>query len=166
MVIMLSLLAFTTGSPVLAQNQPAQYQFVCHVTVRPGADQQYEDYVKKIAEAFDKTESLPSWSTFQVSSGGPGGSYIVVLPFNTWAERDTWGTVPSILTKAFGEEEAAKILRAGSASMASYHMTVSSLQPELSTHPDRSSTVAANYLINRNEVKPDKLPSRIIREGW
>jgi hypothetical protein len=62
-----------------------------------------------------------------------------------------------MLTKAYGEEEAAKIMRAGEAAIASSRTTVSSLQPELSTHLDTFSSVAANYLVSRSEVKPDKV---------
>lgn len=153
---MASLMTAATLSPwgALAQNQPPRYQFVLEVQVKPGANAQHEQYVKKIVEAAKKTPGSPPWLAFQLTSGGPSGLYSYVLQFDKWADRDSWIPPPELLAKAFGAAEAGKIMEAGLAASERSHTSISEFQPNLSSMIDVSPGVAANYLVTRAHVIP------------
>ena len=80
--------------------QPARFHYVLTINTKPEAAQQYEDSVRKIVYAANKTANVQPWVAFQVATGGVGGAYIYVLSFNRWEERDSWLTVQQILSRA------------------------------------------------------------------
>lgn len=90
-----------------------RWQQIIEVNVKPGMEMVYENYVKKIVAAAVKGKGKVSWTTFSVMVGKPGGTYRIVLTFNTWAERDSWGDVGEMLTKAFGQVEAERLMKEG-----------------------------------------------------
>lgn len=143
--------------PAVAQNQPAKYQYILTVQVKPGTAQQYEDYVKKIVEAAKKNGDAQNWAAFNVTVGGPGGQYGFVLPFNTWAEQDSWTSPREMLVKAFGEEEAAKITRSGVAAMESSEATISQFQSDLSSKEAGAGGIKNSYVVSRTTIKPEKV---------
>ena len=108
-------LLFVIVSLAMASTSFAQIRFqqVIEIQVAPVHQPAFEDYILKIKEAADKIESPVGWGMYQIVVGKPSPGYRVSLGFNTWAERDQWGTVPDMLTEAFGEQEAARMLRDG-----------------------------------------------------
>jgi antibiotic biosynthesis monooxygenase (ABM) superfamily enzyme len=141
----------------IAQSQPPRYQFVLEVQVKPGANAQHEEYVKKIVEAAKKTPGSQSWLAFQLTSGGPSGVYSYVLQFDQWADRDSWISPPDLLVKAFGAAEASKIMAAGLAASERSQTSIAEFQPDLSSRVDAPPPgVAANYLVTRAQVIPGK----------
>jgi hypothetical protein len=149
-------IAFALAPAADSSAQPARYQFRYEVPVKPGMSPQYEQYVKKIVEAGKKTQAQP-WIAVQHTTGTPGGTYSFVLPFEKWADRDSWLTPQQMLAKAFGEAEATKIASAGQAAMESFQTSVAELQKDLSGKPGSTSGVAANYLVSVTQVKPDRI---------
>ena len=65
--------------------------------------------------------------------GGNGPTYIIVLPMKTFGELDGWqGFGPAqVLTKAYGEKEAQKILQSMSQTVNTSSSSIIALRPEL-----------------------------------
>ena len=107
--------------------QSAKYHYNVTVTVKQGMSQQYEDFIKKIVEAAEKNGDTQNWYTFQPTVGTTAGQYFIVLPHESWAEKDSWTPPPDMLEKAFGEKEAATIMRLGTVAVAESETTESRL---------------------------------------
>ena len=137
----------------LASSQPLKYLEVVTISVRPGAVPQFEDYVKKIVEAANKVGVADTWTTLQVELGLPGNTYSVTLQFDSWAERDAWTPYPEYLAEAFGDSEAAKIMRTGEATIQSLDTIVLETLPELSVNLE-GAKLNAFYWVRRDLVKP------------
>ena len=107
--------AFVLLSTPLARAQGAapRFQQVVEISVKPGQELVFENYIKKLVAAADKAGAKMTWTTYVVSLGKPGATYRVALSFNSWADRDGWTTIPAMLTKAFGQPEAERLLKEG-----------------------------------------------------
>ncbi len=137
----------------LAVAQPAKYLYNVTVTVKQGMSQQYEDYFKKIVEAAEKNGDAQNWYAVQPTVGTTGGQYVFVLPHENWAEQDSWTSPRDMLVKAFGEKEAATIIRLGTVAIAETETTESTFVEALSTHMDRDDGVRARYLVSTSHVR-------------
>jgi hypothetical protein len=137
-VVALSLMVgMVPGAPGQSQSrEPAEFIQVITITVSPDAVVEYEDFVRKIKAGADKVGAPQRWSTSQVSQGGPGFTYSIVLPFSKWGEIDRWMAVREVLSKAFGPAEGARILKAGLAAIKHNETAVYRLLPGLSTRPE------------------------------
>jgi len=131
----------------------AKFQYVVTQTVKPGMQMQYEEFIQKIVEAADKTGGAQNWYTFQVAAGAPGGQYGIVLPHDNWADKDAWTNPMALLTEAFGEDDAAKIVRSGQLAMATSESVTGVLVPELSTHLDRNDGIKKFYEVSTSRVR-------------
>ena len=65
-------------------------------------------------------------------------------------------TVDAMLRKAFGDDEAAKIQRAGRATMESSGTEIRTYQPDISSGTAPASP-AAHYLVTRTEIVPERI---------
>lgn len=149
-------------SLTLAQSQsaqPAEFIDVITSTIRPGAVSEYEDFVKKIVAGANKIDASVRWSTYQVSLGGPGYTYVVALPFRKWADVDAWPSVSQLLSKAYGEAEGTRIAKAGRASVERSETAVYRLLPELSTRPKVFDPPLAFLQLFVTEVEPAMVPT-------
>jgi len=151
----LASLAAAQGQPA----QPAQFLQVITTTVRPTAVADYEDFAKKIVAGANKTGASQRWTVYGVSRGGPGYTYSVALPFNDWSELDGWTTVAQILSKAYGEAEAARIIKAGNASIERTETAVYRLLGDLSTRPKVFDPPAAFIQLFVTDVVPEMVPT-------
>lgn len=138
--------------------QPSEFIHVITATVRPDAIGEFETLQKRIKAAAEKVGAPQPWTTFSVIMGGPGRTYNIVLPFDKWSEVDGWITVPQMLTKAFGEAEGMKMLRAGIASMERSETAVYRLLPDLSTRPRAFDPPPAYVHLFVTEVEPAMVP--------
>lgn len=120
-----------------AQEQPAAanpWVHLTHVTVNPGSVMEFEDYVKKIQAGRVKL-GLPHESiAYQTLLGGSPFVYHFLTPFAGWGEIDAMPSVPGIATKAYGEVEGGRILKAGRSAIADVRIEVHRLRLDLSTH--------------------------------
>jgi hypothetical protein len=151
----LTSLALTQGQ----SGQPAEFIEVITSTVRPGALSDYEDFVKKVVAGATKIDAAVRWSTYQVSLGGPGYTYTIALPFRKWGEVDTWSSVSQILSKAYGEPEGTRILKAGRASVERSETAVYRLLPDLSTRPRVFDPPTAFLQLFVTDVEPAMVPT-------
>lgn len=122
--------------PVAAQApSPAQYVTVVTIQVKPAAVPDFEDYLKKVQAAGLKIGLKARADTYQVIQGGSPFQYDIVSGFATLEDL---GAVPPVavqLTRAHGETEAGKIMRAGRATIESVEFTTLQYQADLSTKP-------------------------------
>ncbi len=93
----------------------ARYQQVNEVSVKPGQELVFENYIKKLIVAADKAGAKTYWTSYTVSLGKPGGTYRVALNFNSWADRGAWSTIPAMMVKAYGQAEAERLMKEGGA---------------------------------------------------
>jgi hypothetical protein len=145
----------TQGQPT----QPAEFIQVITTTVKSGAVSDYEDFVRKIVAGANKIGAPQRWSTSQVSLGGPGFTYTVVLPFSKWGEVDVWNAVPDILSKAYGEAEKARIMKSGRAAIERTETSVYRLLPDLSTRPKIFNPPPTFVHLFVTEVEPAMVPA-------
>ena len=148
-------LLLLVASVALAQQKPKRFLEAHEFTVKPGAVLAFESYIKKIVEAAGKVGIQQEWATFAQEIGTPGRTYLVALHYDKWAERDAWTQVPEILSKAFGDDEAMKILRTGSSAIESSHSRVYRLLEQYGTKIDSAGTFASRYVVTETHVKRD-----------
>jgi len=156
-------------SLVLAPGVFAQprFQQVIEVQVKPGHEDSYEGYLKKIVDAADKIGSPVSWSTFSVAVGKSGSTYRLALGFDEWAERDKWQGGRGTLVRAFGEQEGAKISRAGRAGVASSTSRIWELLEHGTSNPSSSSQPAKFYDVQIRYVRADMIAEyRGLQRRW
>ena len=91
----------------------ARYQQVYENSVKPGQELVYENYVKKLVAAADKVGAKTYWTSYTVSVGKPGSTYLVALNFNSWADRGAWSTIPTMMVKAYGQQEGERLMKEG-----------------------------------------------------
>jgi hypothetical protein len=91
----------------------ARYQQVYENSVKPGQELVYENYVKKLIAAADKVGAKTYWTSYTVSLGKPGSTYRVALSFNSWADRGAWSTIPTMMVKAYGQQEGERLMKEG-----------------------------------------------------
>jgi len=155
-------LFFGLTSVAAAQGQAAQpdeFLQVITVTVRPTGVADYEDYVKKIVVGATKIGAPQRWTAYGVGPGGPGYTYSVALPFDNWSEVDGWTTIPQILSKAYGEAEAARLIKVARASVERTETAVYRLLPDLSTRPKVFDPPAAFIQLFVTDVVPEMVPN-------
>lgn len=151
-------LVFLLGlTPVVsAQNPPPEFIYYVFNTAKPGAVADYEDYVKKIIAGANKIGAPQQIITFGMMMGGPNYTYFAVVPFNKWGDMDGWPSPTEILIKAYGEIEAAKIVKAGRAAIEKSETGVNRLLPNLSTKPRAFDPATWSFLsYMRTEVEPE-----------
>ncbi len=142
------------ASSVMAQaRMPEKHIQMYEIQLKAGANAQFEAYMKKIIEAANKINAPQGWFTAQTELGANGTSYFIFLGFDKWGERDGWSLVPQMLTKAFGEAEAQKLLKTGGDAMWSYQANVYTLDEERSWNLEAGAP-AKYYQILRGQVKP------------
>ena len=149
--VLLLVLAFAV---TVAAQPPAPLLQVYRINVKSGSQAQFAEYLMKIAEAANKTNAPQGWTTTRGVLGTSGTDYFVFLPSQTWGERDGWSQVPQMLTEAFGEAEAQKILAKGGNASWGSETTLFTLDAERTLHADRS-TEANYYQILLGQVKPE-----------
>jgi hypothetical protein len=138
-----------------AQSQPKQFVQLLTVHAKPEGALDYEAFVKKVTAAAEKIGQNQRVLTFQVTTGGPGYTYMIVSYFDKWAETDDFLSTPEILNKALGELEGGKALRAGRANIESIETAVYRLLPDLSTKPRAYDPPPAYLQVIRTQVRPE-----------
>jgi hypothetical protein len=150
----LGLVCAMASTSALAQAQPKQFVHVLSVQATPSGALDYEAFVKKVMAAADKIGQDQRVVTFQVTSGGPGYTYMIATYFDKWAETESALSAPETLMKALGDVEGARVLRVGRTSIASTESAVYRLLPNLSTKPKAYDPPPAHLQVIRNYVKP------------
>ena len=153
-----ALLSLAVAAAVFAQTQTQAGSFfqITTVTVKASGALDYEEYLKKAAAAREKAAiQTPSRvSVYSVRMGGTGFTYQIVSPFDKWADVDSWMPPQEIMTKAYGELEATKLLKLGRSAVESQRSEVFRSQPQLSTNPNAMTPPFPFASIARVEINP------------
>ncbi len=164
LILLFVVVCLATAPALLAQ---PRFQQVIEVRVEPGQERAYENFVKKVVEAAEKVESPVSWSTFFATVGKPGSTYRIAIGFEKWAERDQWMNLSELLTKAFGEQEAERLLREGRAGIASSMSRIWERLDDGTSNPRTGNQVANFYDVRIRRVKPELLLEyRALQRKW
>ena len=147
-------LVLAVPSVIVAQGQPAQFVQVTSVSVKLGMQGDFEDYVKKIGAALTKINSPQRLVANQLTLGGSPTTYFFSVPFEKWADEDLFDAIPLVLTKAYGDLEGARILKAGRSTVDSIQISVYRLLPNLSTKPRTFDPPMAHSVSVRTEIDP------------
>jgi hypothetical protein len=117
------------SSGVGAQTAPPQKYNVITVEVKPGANAQFEEFVHKLRDAVEKNKGPERWLASQSMSGNP--VYTFTRPFASWAGE--FGQAASDpLVKAYGDQEAARLVGLLAASTANESTAIYVARPDLS----------------------------------
>lgn len=123
------------GAGPTPDNPPALINWL-QVKIKPYGNAAYEEYLKKVAEATEKT--TPQFP-YTVYAPGPGAdnTYGFANPIATWASMDEGGdmSVPERLAAAFGDRQARQLLEQRSAVVDSQSTIMVRPRPDLSYQP-------------------------------
>lgn len=145
-------------APIVAQMPPpANFVAVATIKVRPAGVADFEDYLKKVQAAGLKIGLKVRSDTYQVVQGGSPFQYDVVQGFQTLEELGAVPPVPAQLTRAFGEAEGMKLMRAGRAAIESVEYATLQYQADISTKP-RLPVGSPFFQIVRIEIDPQMGP--------
>jgi hypothetical protein len=128
---------------------------VAKVRVNPAAVAEYEDFIKKVNAGrvkLGRPEQVYAW---QVALGGSPFEYHFVLPFNGWDEIDALPGPAEIVTKAYGEAEAAKLLKIWRGAIAEVTLEAHRLRLDLSTNAKLGGPTPKFVSITRTEHDRD-----------
>ncbi len=114
-----------------------------HFDVKIGHAQEFQNAVRKIHEAIQKTkwpsaDDLANYHWYALADGGDGSHYVIVLPLKSWADMEDPETpFPAMLEKAFGRAEAREIFDALDSSVKHEYYEILRYRPALSYVPAR-----------------------------
>lgn len=124
----------------------ARYQQVYENSVKPGQELVYENYVKKLIAAADKVGAKTYWTSYTVSVGKPGSTYRVALNFNSWADRGAWSTIPTMMVKAYGQQEGERLMKEGGNALERSMVEVWEYMPGSSANQTTPPAPAGNFV--------------------
>ncbi len=153
-LLLIMMLSFFCLYPAMSQDRPSRFLNLYEFHVRPGHTTNWENFVKKVVESADKVNATQRWMTFQAVMGAESGTYYVTIPFEKWGDLDAWTQVPQMLSAAYGEEEAQKILQ-GSGEAASFRLETYALLEDFTTNFDPNRYASNLYRVIRTQVKPE-----------
>jgi hypothetical protein len=152
--VLVVLLIPTVGDAQNSVPQVPRFVQVNSITVKLGMQAEFEDYLKKIIAAANKLNTNQRLITAQVGMGGSPMMYFVTSSFEKWADADGLEAAPSLLVKAYGDLEGAKILKAGRSTLESLEVDVVELIPDASTNPKTFMPPLAHTLVIRTDIDP------------
>ena len=123
-ILVLALVVLFGSIPLSAQDELTEFLWVLEVHATPGKQGQFKNYVRQVIEGAEKIGDQTGTLGYQTLLGGKINRYFFARSFDSWAEMDSWKSVPQILVEAYGQEEAARIQLAGGESIASAETTV------------------------------------------
>ena len=136
--------------------KPAQFLQVATVTLRPAGVTDYEDAMKKINAARDKTPGAQRVLTYAVTLGGPRLTLIQITPFEKFADREKWPNGNDMLTKVYGAAEATRLVKTLRDAVANQRTEVFDYQADQSTNPGMYSETPSAFLhMQRTELAPE-----------
>src|SRR5262249_2811401 len=136
-----------SGAPMFVQTTTT--------VVRPSMVADYEDYVKKIGAAAAKVGGQPRVSVYQAVQGTRNFTYLSAMRLANWAALDNVTNPADLLTKAFGDAEAARIIKTGRAGIETSEVALSRYMTEMSTNFRLPDPIPAFANMIRTQIKPD-----------
>ena len=153
--VVLVVLAWNLVGQGQAQNKPLQFMQVTVTTVRPSAINDYEEFMKKLNAARDKTPGSPVVAIYAVNLGGPAFTFYQFIGWEKWADREKFPNGGQMLTKVYGQQEAARLQKLQRDAIANQRSEVFAYNPNGSLNPKVFDPPAAFINLQRNELVPE-----------
>lgn len=137
-----------------------RYFQVTTYRVKPGRGAEFAAARKMVQAAHEKLNMDEHWAMFQVTSGAPGGTYLLFLPIKSMAEMDTaQETHGNAYEAAMGEENQKKLGDLMNASVESSTSVILRFSPKMSYPPKE--WVVADAFWAPPAARPDaKVPAK------
>ncbi len=148
-------LVWSVVTQAQAQNKPAQFLQLTITTVRPSASNDYEDFVKKLNAARDKTSGSPRVLVYAVNLGGPAFTFYTITEWEKWVDREKFPNGGQMLTKVYGQAEAARLQKLQRDSIVQQRSEVFGYNANASLNPRVIDPPAAFINLQRNELQPE-----------
>lgn len=115
---------------------PPPMSEIMHYQIKPGAEQEFRNAMKKVHEAIGKAGLDWHYGWYELVDGGYHPSFVLAIAMQGWADLGPGDTpFPAMLAKAYGEYEAGEILKAIDGSTKSVRSEVIKFRPDLSYVP-------------------------------
>ena len=154
-VAVLLLLVLSVLAQAQAQNKPAQFVQWTITTVRPSAINDYEEFVKKLNAARDKTPGSPRVLVYAVNLGGPAFTFYQLTEWEKWADREKFPNGGQMLTKVYGQAETARLQKMQRDAIVQQRSEVFAYNANASLNPRVVDPPAAFINLQRNELQPE-----------
>jgi hypothetical protein len=148
-------LVWSIAAQAQAQTKPAQFVQLTVTTVRPSAINDYEDFLKKQNAARDKTPGSPRVVVYAVNLGGPGFTFYAFTGFEKWADREKFPNGGEMMTKVYGQAEAARLQKIQRDAITQQRSEVFAYNANSSLNPKVNDPPAAFMNLQRNELQPE-----------
>jgi hypothetical protein len=106
--------------------------------VKYGKNDDFRSAIARVHEANQKLKVPSYYQWFHLVNGGPGGTYVLVVPHATWASFDDDPAIKPLrdrLTEAFGTQESASVLERLYGSVENTYSEIIQTRPDLSYQP-------------------------------
>src|SRR5205823_6436267 len=153
--VVLVVLAWSLVAQTQAQNKPTQFLQLTITTVKPTAINDYEEFVKKVNAARDKTPGSPAQIVYAVNLGGPAFTFYTVTQWEKWADRDKFPNGGQMLTKVYGQAEAARLQKMQRDAIVQQRSEVFAYDANASLNPKVFDPPAAFINLQRTELQPE-----------
>ena len=153
--VVLVVLAWNLVGQSQAQNKPLQFMQVTVTTVRPSAINDYEEFIKKLNAARDKTPGSPVVAIYAVNLGGPAFTFYQFIGWEKWADREKFPNGGQMLTKVYGQQEAARLQKLQRDAIVNQRSEVFAYNPNGSLNPKVFDPPAAFINFQRTELQPE-----------
>jgi hypothetical protein len=100
--------------------------------VRPGHDADFTDAVKIVREAYEKAKVDLPWAVYQIVSGMPGPTFLVLVPMKSLEEIDAAFARSKTIQEAEGEENGKKLQKLASDGYLNTESNIYAFSPKMS----------------------------------
>jgi len=153
--VVLVVLAWSLVAQTQAQNKPTQFLQLTITTVKPTAINDYEEFVKKLNAARDKTPGSPAVSVYAVNLGGPAFTFYTVTEWEKWADREKFPNGGQMLRKVYGDAEAARLQKLQRDAIVNQRSEVYAYDANASLNPKVADPPPAFINLQRTELVPE-----------
>jgi hypothetical protein len=119
---------------------PSKFSEIITFHVRYGKEPDFRSAIARVYDATVKTKWPVNYIWYELASGGATGTFVLVLPHNTWADFEDKPDVKpfrDMLKEAFGQEEADSIVDRIDGSVQKETSVIIQFHPELSYLPGK-----------------------------
>ena len=146
------------STPVEVVLAKMRYLRVLTIRVRPGHDSDFTDAAKMIRAGYEKANVQLAWATYQIVSGMPTPTFMVLLPMKSLDEIDAGLGNSKKLADAQGEENQKKLAKLSADGYLSVETNIYAFDPKMS-YPAKDFAAADPEFWNPKPASPAKKPA-------
>ena len=126
------------GSPAQTSQAPPKFMTVVHYSVKLGAGDDFQDVIKEVGDAIEKTHwpgGHAAW--YSLINGGEEGQWVLTIGHKDWADFQPPETpMGKMLSGVYGKEGSEALFRKFAKSVLSQRSEIFRYRPELSYMPN------------------------------